>query len=65
MQWKVCKDADKDANTWGKYTPWMYVGESVACSSNSKAFDVLLIIEIVSLDIEMVQNLLDVYNIMC
>ena len=43
----------------------MYVGESVACSSNLPVFDVLVINEIILLDIEMAQNLLNVYNIMC
>ena len=78
-QWKACEYADEDTfttlvNTWGTGTLKLYSmnirslnkhkGELVAYLSNLPPFDVLVLTEIGSRNIEMAQNLLEGYNFM-
>ena len=76
-QWKACQYADEDrftslVNTWGTWTLKLYSmnvrslnkhkGELVAYLSNLPFFDVLVLTEIGSRNIEMTQNLLEGYS---
>ena len=78
-QWKACQYADEDTftslvNTWGTGTLKIYSmnvrslnkhkGELVAYLSNLPIFEVLVLTEIGSRNIEMTQNLLEGYSFM-